>query len=142
MKTRNTRNVVGSTLLLFSTCFVVATCSHEPSPGVELSATNSTSFSPQGPLLPQDVGPDELYFDCLADNPVECEEFEVFEERGCRSHQVCVDHCLQEEADPPCYLDCNIAYLGVESSRYDIGACFCDVCAEVCDERCDCAELL
>jgi len=88
-----------------------------------------------------DVGPDELYFDCLADNPVECRALDMPEESGCFAHQTCIDRCQEEGAGHLCYVDCDAMYLGIGSLAPESSACYCELCAQACSEQCYCEEM-
>jgi len=83
---------------------------------------------------------DEEYFDCLADNPVECKTVKL-EENGCHAWKTCSDGCIAELQGSSCYVNCNIDHLGQEQSLHE-EFCGCEFCSSSCTNFCNCGDLV
>ena len=136
-----TKSVMGSILVLSMVVFVfsstsdradVAQINHEETSHTTKSSINTAVAA----SFEHDVDVDDMYFDCLADNPVECREEYMPEESGCDAHKVCVDRCLEEGAGHLCYADCDAMYLGIGSLDPESDVCGCELCAQACSEQC------
>ena len=141
-----TKNAIGSVLVLFTLGAVLVSAEpHAVAPPqvFEESATTAKSaIVIDATAVPQhDVGPDELYFDCLADNPVECRALDLPEESGCYAHELCINQCLDEGAGHLCYVDCDAMFLGIGSLAPESDACYCELCEQACSEHCYCEEM-
>lgn len=137
------KNTVGSVLAVFTIGAIAAFSGTNPeatqpvedTPKSSVDAAVMSSFE-------HEADSDEMYFDCLADNPIECREADMLEESGCYAHKLCIDRCLDEGAGHLCYADCDAMYLGVGSLDPEVDVCGCELCMQACSEQCYCENYL
>lgn len=135
------KNAVGSVLAVFTVGTIVVFSGANPEATQQVEETSKSSVD-AAVMSSFEHEADEMYFDCLADNPIECREADMLEESGCYAHKLCIDRCLDEGAGHLCYSDCDAMYLGVGSLDPEVDVCGCELCMQACSEQCYCENYL